>query len=151
VHETKGMEVFHLLNDDEENLFAFSFKTPPKDSTGAAHVLEHSVLCGSEHFPLKDPFIRLANQSIKTYLNAWTASDHTVYPASSQVKADYFNLMAVYADAVFFPLLKKEIFMQEAHRLEWDAKEDSRSRNSICPPLRWFLAILLWPPTHKAL
>ncbi|HBD68582.1 MAG TPA: hypothetical protein DC014_04845 [Treponema sp.] len=122
VHETKGMEVFHLLNDDEENLFAFSFKTPPKDSTGAAHVLEHSVLCGSEHFPLKDPFIRLANQSIKTYLNAWTASDHTVYPASSQVKADYFNLMAVYADAVFFPLLKKEIFMQEAHRLEWDAK-----------------------------
>lgn len=120
VHKTKGMEVFHLLNDDEENLFAFSFKTPPKDSTGAAHVLEHSVLCGSERYPLKDPFIRLANQSIKTYLNAWTASDHTVYPASSQVKADYFNLMGVYADAVFFPLLKKEIFMQEAHRLEWD-------------------------------
>ena len=120
-HVRTGMQVFHLLNDDEENLFAFAFGTPPKDSTGAAHVLEHSVLCGSEKYPVKDPFIRLANQSVKTYLNAYTSSDKTVFPASSQVKADYFNLMAVYGDAVFFPRLLPEIFMQEAHRLEYDA------------------------------
>ena len=119
-HRTMGMEVFHLLNADPENLFAFAFRTPCKNSTGVAHVLEHSVLCGSEKYPLKDPFIRLANQSIKTYLNAYTASDHTAFPASSQVKADYFNLMGVYSDAVFFPLLRKEIFMQEGHRLEYD-------------------------------
>lgn len=120
VHEKTGLEVFHLLNDDEENLFAFAFGTPPKDSTGAAHVLEHSVLCGSQKFPVKDPFIRLANQSVKTYLNAYTTCDKTVFPASSTVKADYFNLMAVYGDAVFFPRLLPEIFLQEAHRVELD-------------------------------
>ncbi len=119
-HEKTGLEVFHMLNDDEENLFGFVFKTPPEDSTGAAHILEHSVLCGSKNYPLKDPFIRLGNQSVKTFLNAMTFPDKTVYPASSLIEADYFNLMAVYGDAVFFPLLKKEIFMQEAHRLEID-------------------------------
>jgi len=119
-----GLEVFHLLNDDAENLFAFSFRTPPADSTGVAHVLEHSVLCGSQKYPVKDPFIRLANQSVKTYLNAWTAPDRTVFPASSQMEKDYFNLFSVYADAVFFPLLRPEIFMQEAHHLEYDEKGD---------------------------
>ena len=118
-HKT-GLEVVHLLNDDEENLFSFSFRTPNETSNGAAHILEHSVLCGSEQFPLKDPFIRLSNQSVKTYLNAMTYPDRTVFPASSMVKADYFNLMRVYGDAVFFPLLAPEIFMQEAHRLELD-------------------------------
>src|SRR5574344_6584 len=121
-HERTGLEVFHLLTDDDENLFAFAFRTPPEDSTGAAHVLEHSVLCGSERYPLKDPFIRLVNQSVKTYLNAWTSPDKTVFPASSMVKADYFNLMSVYGDAVFFPLLRPEIFMEEAHHLEIDEK-----------------------------
>ncbi len=120
-HEKSGLEVFHLLNDDVENLFAFTFRTPSKDSTGVAHVLEHSVLCGSKKYPVKDPFLRLANQSVNTYLNAYTASDHTVFPASSLVKADFFNLFSVYADAVFFPLLEKEIFMQECHRVEFDA------------------------------
>ena len=121
-HERTGLEVFHLLNDDEENLFSFAFRTPPVDSTGAAHVLEHSVLCGSEKYPLKDPFVTLLNQSVKTFLNAMTGSDKTMYPASSVVKADYFNLMSVYGDAVFFPNLKPEIFMQEAHHLEVDEK-----------------------------
>ena len=121
-HEKTGLEVFHLLNDDEENLFAFAFKTPTFNSTGVAHVIEHSVLCGSEKYPVKDAFIRLENQSVNTYLNAYTASDHTVYPASSTVRADYFNLMSVYADAVFFPLLKPEIFLQECHHLEFDSK-----------------------------
>lgn len=120
LHEKTGLEVVHFLNDDDENLFSFSFRTPNKKSNGAAHILEHSVLCGSERYPLKDPFVALSNQSVKTYLNALTYPDRTVYPASSIVKADYFNLMDVYGDAVFFPNLAPEIFMQEAHRLECD-------------------------------
>ena len=71
-HTKTGLEVFHLLNNDTENLFAFAFRTPPDDSTGAPHILEHSVLCGSQKYPLKDPFIRMSNQSVKTYLNALT-------------------------------------------------------------------------------
>jgi len=121
-HQKLGMEVFHLVNDDSENLFAFSFRTPSLDSTGAAHVLEHSILCGSQKYPLKDPFINMVNQSVNTFLNAFTYPDHTVFPAASTVKADYFNLMDVYADSVFFPLLKPEIFLQECHRLELDDK-----------------------------
>ena len=119
-HEKSGLEIFHIVKDDEENLFAFGFKTPSFDSCGTAHILEHSVLCGSKNYPLKDPFIRLSNQSIKTFLNAMTFTDKTVYPASSLNETDYFNLMAVYGDAVFFPLLTKETFMQEGHRLEFD-------------------------------
>lgn len=119
-HEKTGLEVVHLFNDDEENLFAFAFRTPNPKSNGAAHIIEHSVLCGSEKFPLKDPFVTLSNQSVKTYLNAMTYPDKTIYPASSIARADYFNLMDVYGDAVFFPKLQKEIFMQEAHRLEAD-------------------------------
>ena len=121
-HQETGMEIFHILNDDEENLFAFAFKTPPQNSTGVAHILEHSVLCGSKNYPLKDPFIRLANQSVKTFLNAMTFSDKTVYPAASISRVDYFNLMAVYGDAVFFPLLEEWTFRQEGHRLELDAE-----------------------------
>ncbi len=120
IHKRTGMEIFHLLNDDEENLFAFAFRTPASDSSGVAHVLEHSVLCGSEHYPLRDVFTRLQNQNITTYLNAYTSSDRTVFPCSTTVKKEYFNLMSVYGDAVFFPLLTSEIFMQECHRLELD-------------------------------
>lgn len=119
-HEKSGLEVYHLLNSDEENLFAFCFRTPSQDSTGAAHVLEHSVLCGSEKYPLRDPFIQLAKQSVNTYLNAFTASDRTVFPSSSLIRADYWNLMSVYADAVFFPLLREEVFSQECWHLEND-------------------------------
>ena len=120
VHERTGMEVFHLLNSDTENLFCFAFRTPSKNSSGVAHIIEHSVLCGSKNYPLKDPFVRLTNQSINTYLNALTSTDKTMFPAASTVKADYFNLMGVYADAVFFPLLTKETFLQEGHRIEFD-------------------------------
>ena len=119
-HTKTALEVFHLLNDDSENLFAFAFRTPNRKSNGLAHIIEHSVLCGSEKYPLKDPFVVMSNQSIKTYLNAMTYADKTVYPASSIARADYFNLMSVYGDAVFFPRLDREIFMQEAHRLEVD-------------------------------
>ncbi|MDR0400249.1 MAG: insulinase family protein [Treponema sp.] len=112
-----GAEVFHVVNDDRENLFAFAFATGIDNSTGVAHILEHSVLCGSERYPCKDAFPLLAQGSLNTYLNAWTFSDKTVYPASSVNRQDYFNLMEVYGDAVFHPLLSEFTFMQEGCRL----------------------------------
>lgn len=121
-HKKTGLEVLHLLNDDEENLFAFAFRTPNGNSSGAAHIVEHSVFCGSKKYPLKDPFINLESQSVQTFMNALTFPDKTVYPASSILEADYFNLMSVYADAVFFPNLKREVFLQEGHRIEFDAR-----------------------------
>jgi Zn-dependent M16 (insulinase) family peptidase len=118
-HEKTGVEVFHVLNDDVENLLSFSFATFPQDNTGAAHILEHSVLCGSERYPLKDAFIVLAQGSLQTFLNAITFPDKTVYPASSTNEHDYFNLMSVYGSAVFRPLLPEWTFMQEGHRREY--------------------------------
>ncbi|MDR0487093.1 MAG: insulinase family protein [Treponema sp.] len=118
-HEKTGAEVFHVLNDDSENLFSFSFATYPQDNTGVAHILEHSVLCGSDRYPLKDAFIVLAQGSLQTFLNAMTFPDKTVYPASSVNERDYFNLFSVYGDAVFRPLLPEWTFMQEGHRLEF--------------------------------
>jgi Zn-dependent M16 (insulinase) family peptidase len=120
-HEKSGAEVFHVLNDDSENLFSFSFATFPQDNTGSAHILEHSVLCGSERYPLKDAFITLVQGSLQTFLNAITFPDKTVYPASSTNEHDYFNLMSVYGDAVFRPLLPEWTFMQEGHRHEFTA------------------------------
>jgi Zn-dependent M16 (insulinase) family peptidase len=118
-HTKSGAQVFHVYNDDRENLFAFAFATAPEDSTGAAHILEHSVLCGSENYPLKDAFLVLAQGSLQTFLNAWTFPDKTVYPASSVNEHDYFNLMGVYGDAVFRPLISEWTFMQEGCRLEF--------------------------------
>ncbi|MCL2440380.1 MAG: insulinase family protein [Treponema sp.] len=118
-HEKTGVEVFHIKNDDAENLFSFAFATFPGDNTGVAHILEHSVLCGSERYPLKDAFIVLAQGSLQTFLNAITFPDKTVYPASSTNEHDYFNLMSVYGDAVFRPLIPEWTFMQEGHRLEY--------------------------------
>jgi Zn-dependent M16 (insulinase) family peptidase len=118
-HDKTNAEVFHVLNDDSENLFAFAFATTPLDNTGVSHILEHSVLCGSECYPLKDAFIILAQGSLQTFLNAWTFPDKTVYPASSVNERDYFNLMSVYGDAVFRPLLAEWTFLQEGHRFEY--------------------------------
>ena len=127
VHDATGAEVYHLHNEDTENLFSFNFRTPPTDSTGLPHILEHSVLAGSRRFPVKDPFVALLKGSMQTFLNAMTFPDKTVYPASSQVKKDFYNLMLVYGDAVFFPLLKEEIFKQEGHHLEFIDGNDSGS------------------------
>jgi Zn-dependent M16 (insulinase) family peptidase len=124
-HRTSGAEVFHIANDDPENLFAFGFATMPEDSTGAPHILEHSVLCGSERYPLKDAFLVLAQGSLQTFLNAMTFPDKTLYPASSVNEHDYFNLMSVYGDAVFRPLLSEWTFMQEGRRLEFVPAESS--------------------------
>ncbi|MDR2095478.1 MAG: insulinase family protein [Treponema sp.] len=122
-HRKSGAEVFHVLNDDPENLFAFAFATAPEDSTGVAHILEHSALCGSVNYPLKDAFLVLAQGSLQTYLNACTFPDKTVYPASSVNEQDYFNLMSVYADAVFRPLLSEWTFMQEGRRFEYGREQ----------------------------
>ncbi len=119
-HRTTGLEVFHLLNEDPENLFAFCFRTPVSNSKGAPHILEHSVLCGSEKYPLKEPFITAESKSVTTFFNAMTYPDKTCYPAASQIEKQYFYLLDCYADAVFFPSLSKNTFMQEAHRFELD-------------------------------
>lgn len=125
-HRASGCEVYKLKVEDPENCFAFSFRTPSQDSSGAAHVVEHSVLCGSNRYPAKDPFLVMARRSLATFLNAFTYPDKTVYPAASAVKADFFNLLDVYGDAVFSPLLSEDTFLQEAHRYEYgsDGKLD---------------------------
>ncbi len=127
-HRQTGCEVFHLRSEDEENTFAFCFRTPSPDGTGVAHIVEHSVLCGSERFPVKDAFISLARGSLATFLNALTYPDKTLYPAASTVEADYFNLMDVYGDAVFRPRITRDTFLQEAHHLEYgpDGKLDRK-------------------------
>lgn len=119
-HIKTGCRVFKIITDDKENLFSFTFRTPPSDNTGVAHIIEHTVLCGSKNFPVKDPFLSLAKGSMNTFLNAMTFPDKTMYPAGSAVEQDYFNLMQVYGDAVFFPLLNEHMFRQEGHRLEID-------------------------------
>ena len=119
-HIKTGCRVFKIITDDKENLFSFTFRTPPSDNTGVAHIIEHTVLCGSKNFPVKDPFLSLAKGSMNTFLNAMTFPDKTMYPAGSAVEQDYFNLMQVYGDSVFFPLLNEHMFRQEGHRLEID-------------------------------
>lgn len=123
-HAATGCEVLHLASEDTENLFAFAFATPALDDTGAAHILEHSVLAGSHRYPLREPFTVLMRGSVATFLNAFTFPDRTVYPAASCTPADYRNLLDVYGDAVFFPLLRVETFRQEGWRLE---ETDGRS------------------------
>jgi len=116
-HNATGLDLFHIHNDDPENFFAYIFKTPPKNNNGTAHILEHSVLAGSRKYPVKDPFLELMKGSAQTFLNAFTFPDKTVYPAASPIKKDFFNLFDVFGDAVFFPLLKKEVFQQEGIRI----------------------------------
>ena len=113
-HEKTGLEIFHMLNDDKDNFFSFGFKTFPFDSCGTAHILEHSVLEGSKNYPIKAPY----KQFSYTVANAFTSIDKTIYFASTLNETDYFNLMAVYGDAVFFPLLREETFKQEGWRRE---------------------------------
>ncbi len=121
-HDATGLDLFQVANDDPENLFAFIFKTPPKNNSGTPHIIEHSVLAGSRRFPTKDPFLSLMKGSANTFLNAMTYPDKTIYPSASPIKKDYYNLLSVYADAVFFPLLRKETFRQEGIRLVIDGK-----------------------------
>ncbi len=127
VHEPTGAQVMHLANEDPENLFCLSFRTLPTDSKGVAHILEHTVLCGSKKYPIKDPFFAMTRRSLNTYMNALTGSDFTCYPAASQVEKDFYNLFEVYIDAVFNPELKKVSFLQEGHRLEFAEANNPKS------------------------
>ncbi len=119
-HKKTGAEVLSLVNDDENKVFGITFKTPPTDSTGIAHILEHSVLCGSRKYPVKKPFVELIKGSLNTFLNAMTFPDKTAYPVASQNLKDFYNLVDVYLDAVFFPLLTEETFLQEGWHYELD-------------------------------
>jgi presequence protease len=122
-HEKTGARLLHLFNDDPNNLFSIAFCTPVSDSTGVPHILEHSVLGGSRAFPLKDPFQELLKGSLQTFLNALTYPDKTVYPVSSQVEADFFNLVNVYCDAVFHPLLTSATFRQEGWHFDLESED----------------------------
>ena len=126
-HLPSGALVMHIASKDPENLFCLSFKTYPSNSNGVAHILEHTVLCGSRKFPIKDPFFSMSRRSLNTFMNALTGSDFTCYPAASQNEKDFYNLMDVYIDAVFHPELKETSFHQEGHRLEFSDPQDART------------------------
>ena len=132
-HKKTGARVMLIENDDENKVFNIAFRTPPKDSTGVAHILEHSVLCGSREFPLKDPFVELVKGSLNTFLNAMTYPDKTCYPVASCNDKDFQNLMHVYLDAVFYPNIYKreEIFRQEGWNYHLEQKEGPLKYNGV--------------------
>ena len=118
VHKRTGARLLSVINDDENKVFSINFRTTPKDSTGVAHILEHSVLNGSEKYPVKEPFVELLKGSLATFVNAMTGSDITLYPVASQNVQDFYNLIDVYMDAVLHPLLSEQTLMQEGWHYE---------------------------------
>jgi Zn-dependent M16 (insulinase) family peptidase len=126
-HRITGAQHIHLSADNSENVFLVALRTVPMDSTGVAHILEHTALCGSEKFPVRDPFFMMIRRSLNTFMNAFTSSDWTAYPFASQNKKDFNNLLEVYLDAVFFARLDPLDFAQEGHRLEFATADDSTS------------------------
>lgn len=120
-HVASAAQVLSLVNDDENKVFCAAFRTPPPDSTGIAHILEHAVLGGSAKYPLKEPFVQLIKGSLKTFLNAMTYPDRTVYPVASTNLQDFYNLVDVYLDAVFFPLITRHHLEQEGWHFELEA------------------------------
>ncbi|KPP72132.1 presequence protease, mitochondrial-like [Scleropages formosus] len=128
-HDRTGAQYLHVARDDPNNLFSVQFRTTPMDSTGVPHILEHTVLCGSEKYPCRDPFFKMLNRSLSTFMNAFTvtASDYTMYPFSTQNAKDFQNLLSVYLDAVFFPCLRELDFWQEGWRLEHENPSDLNS------------------------
>lgn len=132
-HKKTGARVVLVSNDDDNKVFYIGFRTTPDDSTGVMHILEHSVLCGSKKFPIKDPFIELAKGSLNTFLNAMTFPDKTVYPVASTNDKDFQNLMHVYLDAVFYPnILNSDMtFKQEGWHYEMQTPEDDLTINGV--------------------
>ena len=124
-HKKTGARLFLISNEDENKVFSIGFRTPPSDNTGVPHILEHSVLCGSKKFPVKDPFVELVKGSLNTFLNAMTYPDKTVYPVASCNDKDFQNLMDVYMDAVLNPNIYQEekIFMQEGWHYELESAD----------------------------
>jgi len=123
-HRKTGARHLHLAADNDENVFFVALRTFPMDSTGVAHILEHTALCGSERFPVRDPFFMMIHRSLNTFMNAFTSSDWTAYPFASMNRKDFDNLLTVYLDSVFFSTLDPLDFAQEGHRLEFDTPTD---------------------------
>ena len=123
-HIKTGAMHYHLNADNDENVFLVALRTVPMDSTGVAHILEHTALCGSEHYPVRDPFFMMIRRSLNTFMNAFTSSDWTAYPFASKNKKDFNNLLNVYLDAVFFSRLHELDFLQEGHRVEFEKADD---------------------------
>ena len=126
-HRVTGAQHIHLAADSEENVFLVALRTVPHDSTGVAHILEHTALCGSEKYPVRDPFFMMVRRSLNTFMNAFTSSDWTAYPFASQNRKDFNNLLHVYLDAVFFSRLDELDFAQEGHRLEFAETDNPNS------------------------
>jgi len=127
-HRETGARHYHLAADNAENVFLVAFKTVPTDSTGVAHILEHTALCGSERYPVRDPFFMMVRRSLNTFMNAFTSSDWTAYPFASQNLKDFNNLLDVYLDCAFFARLDPLDFAQEGHRLEFEEMENPDSK-----------------------
>lgn len=132
-HKKSGARVIVLSNEEDNKVFSIGFRTPPADSTGVAHIVEHTVLCGSKKFPAKDPFVELVKGSLNTFLNAMTYPDKTIYPVASYNEKDFQNLMEVYLDAVFYPNIykKEEIFKQEGWHYELEDLEGEIKYNGV--------------------
>ena len=132
-HKKSGARIAVISNDDDNKVFFVGFRTPTDDSTGVPHIIEHTVLCGSEKYPVKDPFIELAKGSLNTFLNAMTFPDKTIYPVASCNDTDFQNLMSVYMDAVFYPNIYKyeEIFKQEGWHYELEDAESPITINGV--------------------
>ncbi|MEE0884927.1 MAG: insulinase family protein [Faecalimonas sp.] len=132
-HKKSGARILLMKNDDDNKVFSVGFRTPPEDSTGLPHILEHSVLCGSKNFPIKDPFVELVKGSLNTFLNAMTFPDKTVYPVASCNDKDFQNLMHVYMDAVFYPNIheKNEIFRQEGWSYNLESADHTLTYNGV--------------------
>ncbi|MDC0464116.1 insulinase family protein [Pseudomonadales bacterium] len=126
-HRGTGAKHFHLASDHEERVFMVALRTAPEDSSGVAHILEHTALCGSARFPVRDPFFSMLRRSLNTFMNAFTASDYTAYPFASVNQKDFYNLLDVYLDAVFFARLDPLDFAQEGHRVEFSEADNSDS------------------------
>lgn len=123
-HELTGARYLHLDSADSDNVFAVLFRTPPDDHTGKPHILEHLATCGTAKYPVRDPFFNMIKRSLNTYMNAWTGSDFTMYPFSTQNATDFRNLLSVYLEMAFFPRLDPQDFRQEGHRLEFKEWND---------------------------
>jgi Zn-dependent M16 (insulinase) family peptidase len=126
-HQKTGARHIHLASEDTNNAFLVAFLTVPQDSTGVAHILEHTALCGSRHYPVRDPFFMMIRRSLHTFMNAFTSNDWTAYPFATQNRKDFNNLLQVYLDATFFPNLHELDFAQEGHRLEFAEKDNPDS------------------------
>jgi hypothetical protein len=130
-HIKTGAELMSVVNDDENKVFGVTFRTPPSDSTGLPHIMEHSVLCGSRKYPVKEPFVELIKGSLNTFLNAFTYPDKTCYPVASTNLQDFYNLVDVYLDAVFYPLITPQTLMQEGWHYELNSREDELSFKGV--------------------